>query len=1559
MTQLQADELIDSGASGSVYRAHDTDASKGPPFALKVLKEASSAATEGFEKEAYYLSKLRHPGLVPIYGFSKTGEELRGVDPAPCFWMELVEGQKINEAAANVPVETIRDWLKQCLTALDYLHSQGILHGDLKPANILIDQQSQVRLLDFGFAIFAPMAGGKTLGKLKGALPYLAPELVKGERYPATDLYALGTVFYEILAGRHPRKDARNLQELFSPVFGRLADLSLPILPRLARVIDRMIESDLERRFKTAHNVLEALEHGFKPTSISKSFHSFQLFGREEPWRQVLAFLKGRLTIKKPGLVLVHGLTGIGKTRFVQELFFQLILDGHKVDQAIPRSGKLLQPGVDNDVTIVRSASDLHPEHLKEFYRFLKQETAKPAVLILEYNDDLLAPALEHFFGDFKKHSQVLDVTLGPLDLESTKRFLGAVLKKDLPEEVMLEVFERTQGNPELLTQMAKEMVARGLVTKKHIAMKDLREISLSGDFQDLFRARLHKLSSFERQIIQWLATTVLPLPRHHLAAVSQRESLDVGTALNHLIEQGLVKVVSADEESYRLAHPALTALALEPLSVKKIQAMHRRWIDYWEKMSEEESIEAEVLFDLAHHVSSIPSHPKRLEWLTQVGETYRFRGECDQAVQLFERCLKLELGCEEREAFLRQLANAYGGLGDFRENIRVIETWYQEFPEDPLGINPLKFGLSTGVAYKNLGDLEEARRRFNHCLDAGNPEDPHHTLRLARAHSLLGLLDMASDNFSSAMAHFNEAHALLPEETEQKAEIYKHQASWAVHQKDWDQAIIYLTLAEGIYQALASPRGLFAVALEKGNLALQLGRLGDIEAAYGEALEIAARSHDEALLARVYQNLGVLACRRGDYIHALEELGKARELFLFFGSAYEQGLNLLQLALASASVGYFVEADELLMNFRDLDASQNFLQRLEEIDFMIETLKIGAAPTSRSMPPSFGSEKETPDWDLEQRWLYLMLRRDAVDPRELRVVLQGMYEPLSDPLKLSFEERPDYRECFNDKTVSVQGESHAMDVLNKLNAITKNLLSSSDVDEVLQRIMTAAMELSRAERGFLLVAADDQSSPIEGFAVKVAQNISKELLASEDFRVSLTAVQEVVKSGEPLVTDNAILDQRFETAESVHDLELKSILVLPLKEDGAVDGVLYLDHRYETEIFRGADLEILQMFADHASLALQKAQMITQLQNSNRQLNDTVTTQKSELTLLRREVAEQRQKLTYEYGEIIGQSRAMLEVLSLVDRLIDTSIPVWIYGESGTGKEMIAKALHYKGSRAKKPFVSENCSSLPETLLESELFGHKKGSFTHADRDKIGLLQHADEGTVFLDEISDMSPAMQAKLLRFLQEGEIRPIGSNRVIKVDVRVVSASNWDLNALIGEGKFREDLFYRLNGMTVSLPPLRGRVEDVPLLVQHFLKKLARDEKREPYEISPEALELLAAYDWPGNVRELENTIRSASLFHYKKKLLPKSFHFKKVLFGDGVPAIMGQGTVERPKEKMSEKNLILKALHSNAYNKKLAAEALGISRRYLYTQLARYDIPLKRVAMKAYVERELS
>jgi len=308
-----------------------------------------------------------------------------------------------------------------------------------------------------------------------------------------------------------------------------------------------------------------------------------------------------------------------------------------------------------------------------------------------------------------------------------------------------------------------------------------------------------------------------------------------------------------------------------------------------------------------------------------------------------------------------------------------------------------------------------------------------------------------------------------------------------------------------------------------------------------------------------------------------------------------------------------------------------------------------------------------------------------------------------------------------------------------------------------------------------------------------------------------------------------------------------------------------------------------------------------------------------------------------YQFKNVIGRTPQMFEVYKTIAKVADTKSTVLLYGERGTGKELIARSVHYNSHRNERPFMPVDCASLAETLIESELFGHVRGAFTGALSTKRGLFEEADGGTLFLDEISNLSLAVQTKLLRFLQEHEIKKVGGMESIKVDVRVIAATNQLLEPLVKNGRFREDLFDRLNVVSIALPPLRERKEDIPLLATHFLRRFSEENHKNISHISPEALEILTHYSWPGNVRELEHSIERAVILSIHPIILPEDLPRKIFEEAQG-PALMLPGKPLSLKE--LEKKYVLKVLEEVKGNKKKAAEILGIDRTTLYRILGK-------------------
>jgi two-component system response regulator AtoC len=349
---------------------------------------------------------------------------------------------------------------------------------------------------------------------------------------------------------------------------------------------------------------------------------------------------------------------------------------------------------------------------------------------------------------------------------------------------------------------------------------------------------------------------------------------------------------------------------------------------------------------------------------------------------------------------------------------------------------------------------------------------------------------------------------------------------------------------------------------------------------------------------------------------------------------------------------------------------------------------------------------------------------------------------------------------------------------------------------------------------------------------------------------------------------------------------------------------------------------------SDEVHMALKKAEERERLKKENRRLRERI----------------EKIEAHYRFGNMIGKSRAMQDVFTMVEKVAKYNTTVLISGESGTGKELIARGIHLEGERSNKPLVTINCGGIPENLLESEFFGYKKGAFTGANRDKKGLFQEADNGTIFLDEIGELPLSLQVKLLRVLQENEIRPIGDTQTQQVDVRVIAATQKSLEEEVKAGTFREDLYYRLNVLNIKLPPLRERLEDVPLLIEHFITKCSTNLGKEVLKVSPSALSILLKYRWPGNIRELENIIERAVVLADGDEILsehlPNELENKSVSFYN--EDISAEFSLKKTQQ-ILEKKMIEKALKETNGNRTHAARLLEISHPSLLSKMKAYGI----------------
>ena len=535
--------------------------------------------------------------------------------------------------------------------------------------------------------------------------------------------------------------------------------------------------------------------------------------------------------------------------------------------------------------------------------------------------------------------------------------------------------------------------------------------------------------------------------------------------------------------------------------------------------------------------------------------------------------------------------------------------------------------------------------------------------------------------------------------------------------------------------------------------------------------------------------------------------------------------------------------------------------------------------------------------------------------------------------LRVSFGSEPPAPEVVATKSLSELGSSDATNDPRVWDSVLRAVGRAESLEAVVSAVADGALRLApRATHA--TIALLDEAEPEKALLLPLVTRVrgADGAPKAPDGPVALTrsVARRVIQARAAVLAADAGAESLG--SESLLGANIRSTIGVPLWKGDEILGVLQVDNRDAPAMFDKRDVDALGVLAQNASLAVANARAIARLLAAEEQL-------KRENQFLK-----SRERSRTGEIKIIGDSRKMQEVLRQLEKVVDTRVTVLIEGETGTGKELFAQSIHQHSQRRDKLFVAQNCAAFPENLLESELFGHKRGAFTGATDEKRGLFEVADGGTLFLDEVGEMPLALQAKLLRVLQEGEIRPIGATQPKRVNVRIVAATHRNLDKEVAEGRFREDLYYRLKVFPLRVPPLRERREDVAQLATFFLERYAREIGRRIAGIAQSALELLTAYEWPGNVRELENEIQRAVIQADDGAFITPEVLSPRLRKTEGVVKDVEpkKGTLKQMMDEI-EKHLLIQALREHQNNKTSAAKTLGITREGLHKKLKGFGL----------------
>ena len=1337
--------------------------------------------------------------------------------------VEHIEGETLRAFAAGDPAGA-RSALADILAGLEHLHERGLVHGDLKPAHLLVDKRGRGRLIDLGLA--CPI-GSFARG---GTLPFVPPEALLGAAASvAGDLYSLGRALGELT----PLLDARS-----------------------SAVLSACADADPSRRPASALACISALGETRRRLLVSGGFPRC---GDKGALDAAVAAASGNAG----EAILVEAAAGSGRRRFIRDLRARTIAGG--------RSTVLVEPERDPGwASRIAGALSLGPsgDNARDAEAAICALRARGVTVVVLADDDATAPLLT---AATRNGDGLPAVIVCGNAAKAAARLSGAV-SMCLPTATradVLALFEHA------FARIDDALADRILV---------------------LADCRLGMIASLARRS----ATAPLRDEGELLAEIRLLDSGDDSWAGKQASESPLDL---ARRGAFREALIEIARLGARASETDRLLALQ----------CHERLGELSVAADLATHLAGAREPAIALAAQAVAAHVALSLGDGRAADALATSGLALASSVEPTEVGLGLATNTTELVGRLH-NVRSDAA------------------LRGGDVKRALTFAEAAAAHARGCKSDWLLAQA--LARSAAAHALGGDPRRALGDHAAALAHAERTGdvGVLPPFIMNLAT-----AEHALGQID--RAVEHYQEAAALSERLGRQSNRLAALTNLAGLWIFLGATMEAGSLIEDAEALAMKTGDAVYRAQLCLLRAELS-RDRDVVLALELSKNARDAFLAAGAerqALEAELFATELA---AGIGQHERALLFVASERERLHEAGLRGRSSLLAARAHNALSRHAEAARYAIDAHEAALAAGDNELAARASYEQgCAQEGGQPgagagcfERGRRELEAAATSMSASVRARFLAAPERaRVQAGAPPAAPAVESKLGKDAHRLLALVRRLLQEGEQSKVLEATVDEAVALTGAERALLLLSEKRNS-----LRVAVARNVDKQALRGEKFRFSRSVAERVIQTGEAIITASAPDDPALGQARSIMDLGLRSIMCVPIRGPERTLGALYLDHRIERGRFAEGERELTLALADIAGIALEKARLLGEAQQRAEDLarDNVVIALESErraleVERLARELSDGARRAP-DQGGIVGRSHKLRAALDIARRVAPSDLPVLIRGESGTGKELFARFVHAESARASGPFVAINCGAVPESLLESELFGHKRGAFTGATADHAGLFRQADGGTLLLDEIGEMPLRMQTRLLRVLQEREVRPVGGSSDIKVDVRIVAATHRNLEDATVAGTFREDLYYRLLGARVMLPALRDRKEDVLDIAFAILKKLGERYKK-PFQLTRAAETALLRHDWPGNVRELEQTLTRGALLSEGANIDADALDLQR-------PVVSRKAAVAD-----FDRGLLEKALASAKQNRSAAAKALGISRVTLHRWMKRYDV----------------